>query len=238
MSDSISNPVLWKFRNWLVGERLSKPDATAVDLGDGKGPVELVFVPFDAVRDYLTGIGADVLATLDACKSRRWIEDIKRERILPPPEEFAIGVFGVAAAEPRRVVQRIVGIRPEVLSAMTPAPRARMPGTPLAEAEIRVREWLMKHAKNDPDSITRDAIAEGVGISSGLVSKTSAWKAFRDERDGRKKPMPREISLSNTMEAVIPADCARQDEIDEIIEEGKKEEAEQTRRHKRRHGPS
>jgi hypothetical protein len=121
-------------------------------------------------------------------------------------------------------------------------PADRSKGIPRAEAEIRVRQWLAANAKDDPASITRDAVASETGVSKGGVSNTAAWKAFSERRDAEAKPGAREVPLTDCMQAAIPADCESPDEVAALIEEQAKEEAEQERRHEsrreRRHGPS
>lgn len=107
-----------------------------------------------------------------------------------------------------------------------------------AEAEQRVRAWLLEHAKDDPFGVTRDAVAKETGVSAGMVSNTNAWKAFQQQRKARTKPGERAIPLSDQMKARIPADCATPDELAELIEEQEREQAEEERRHKRRHKPS
>lgn len=116
---------------------------------------------------------------------------------------------------------------------------------PRAEAEIRVRDWLMQHAKANPARITRDRVAAGTGVSAGAVSKTAAWKAFRDRRDAEAKRTAREVPLTDAMRAVIPADCETPAELAALIEEQQADDAidaEHARRHKRRrkrcHGSS
>ncbi|HJZ53636.1 MAG TPA: hypothetical protein VKE74_01680, partial [Gemmataceae bacterium] len=111
-----------------------------------------------------------------------------------------------------------------------------------AEAEVLVREWLAQHAKDNPTDVTRDGIAAGTGVSTGMVSTTTAWKVFRDRRAAEAKPMAREVPLSEKMEAVIPANCPNPAELAALIEEQEREKAEEDRlperRHKRRHKPS
>jgi hypothetical protein len=107
-----------------------------------------------------------------------------------------------------------------------------------AEAEVLVRDWLEENAKEKPASITRDAVSAGTGVSTGMVSRTAAWKAFRDRRDAGKKPASRDVSLSGAMLTTIPADCARPDQVAELVEEQNRERAEEERRHRRRHTPS
>jgi hypothetical protein len=119
-----------------------------------------------------------------------------------------------------------------------PKPTGRRKGTPREEAEILVREWLMKNAKDDPASITRDAVHVGTGISTGQISQTAAWKAFIERRNAEAKPRAREIPLTDTMQAVVPDDYAKPDELAALIEEQRLDEAEENRRHKRRHKPS
>lgn len=114
----------------------------------------------------------------------------------------------------------------------------RAKGIPLAEAEILVRDWLLKHAKDNPTGITRDAVAAGTDVSAGQVSKTAAWKAFRERRDAEAKPGAREVPLTDAMQAVVPGDCETPDELAALIEEQRADEAEENRRHKRRHKPS
>ncbi|MBM3978696.1 MAG: hypothetical protein FJ304_00135 [Planctomycetes bacterium] len=111
-------------------------------------------------------------------------------------------------------------------------------GVPRDEAEVRVREWLEKHAADDPDAVTRDTVSAETGVSAGGVSNTSAWKAFCARRTANKKPVARDVPLTETMKAIIPADCETPDELAALIEEQKADEAEQERRYKRRHGSS
>lgn len=117
-------------------------------------------------------------------------------------------------------------------------PADRLKGIPLAEAEVRVRDWLAANAKDNPAAITRDAVAAGTAVSAGTVSKTAAWKAFRERRDAEVKPVARDVSLTDAMQAVVPADCAAPAELAALIEEQSAEMADESRRHKRRHGPS
>lgn len=133
-----------------------------------------------------------------------------------------------------------------------PKRRNRRAGVPLAEAEIRVRQWLLKHGKKNPAAITRDAIAAGTGLSAGQVSRTAAWKAFRQRRDTEKTGRTvRATSLTDRMLAVTPAAVQTPDELASLneeqqaaeqlaalIKEQQADEAEQNRRHKRRHAPS
>jgi hypothetical protein len=118
----------------------------------------------------------------------------------------------------------------------------QLKGVPQEEAEIRVRDWLAKHAKGDPAAVTRDAVAEATGVSTGGVSKTAAWRAFSKERKTRTKPKGREVPLSDPMLAVVPADSDAPDELVALIEEQARDAAEDerqsTRRHGRRHEPS
>jgi len=51
-----------------------------------------------------------------------------------------------------------------------------------AEAEILVRDILRRYEKKHSTAITRDAIAAALNISTGMVSQTAAWRAFRDRR--------------------------------------------------------
>jgi hypothetical protein len=106
-----------------------------------------------------------------------------------------------------------------------------------AEAEIRVSEWLKEHAKGNPVSITRDAVAEGTGVSTGMVSNTDAWKMFDAERKRRAKTGPREVPLSDKMQAMIPADCPDPAELAALIEgqEKERQQDEKPRRHRLRH---
>lgn len=121
----------------------------------------------------------------------------------------------------------------------------RAKGASLEEANIRVRDWLKQHAKDDPTGITRDRIVSETGVSAGQVSKTAAWKAFRDHRAAEVKPGSREMPLSDQMKAIIPigtlgkAESEQRDALlNELIREQDDDEAEQVDRHKRRHGPS
>jgi hypothetical protein len=127
-----------------------------------------------------------------------------------------------------------------------PPPVGRPRGTPLEEANILVRVFLEENARDNPAAITRDAVAKATGVSTGQVSKTPAWQAFRERRDAEAKPEVREVPLTERMRSVVPDNCETPYEIAALIEEQKAEEAEQELRHKRRderrderrHGPS
>jgi len=110
----------------------------------------------------------------------------------------------------------------------------RSKGIPLAEAEVRVREWLLKNAKDNPAAITRDAVAAGTGVSGSTVSRTSAWKAFRERRDANAQPKPRGVSLTRAIQSVVPGVGETPDELAALVEEQKADEAEQERRYKMR----
>lgn len=113
---------------------------------------------------------------------------------------------------------------------------ARRRGTPKAEAEIKVREWLAANAKDDPAAITRDAVAAGVEVSGATVSRTASWKAFQDRRRTEKATALREIPLTASMQASIPSRCERPDELAALIEEQKADDAGQLRRSENRSG--
>jgi hypothetical protein len=113
-----------------------------------------------------------------------------------------------------------------------PKPDGRSKGFPLAEAEVRVRKWLEKHAKDNPAAITRDAVAAATGVSTASVSRTAAWQAFREKRDAEAKPRVREVPLTRGMLSVMKGDDGRDAELDELaslIEEQRADMAEETR---------
>lgn len=107
-------------------------------------------------------------------------------------------------------------------------------GVPLAEAEVKVREWLLKHAGDDPAAITRDAVAKGTGVSPAQVSRTAVWKAFGERRDAEKKPRPKERRLTDQMLAVLPPEAQQPHELTSLIEEQQQDLAEEERQYKRR----
>ena len=75
-------------------------------------------------------------------------------------------------------------------------------GMKKSEANILAREYLRDH----PTANIR-AVAKGIGCSTGLVSKLTAWKAVQEERNRRRRP-PRtnEISLTGRMQKVLGVD--------------------------------
>jgi len=106
------------------------------------------------------------------------------------------------------------------------------------EAEVLVRDWLAENAKGAPESVTRDAVAAGTGVSAGLVSRTAAWRAFAAERRRRRG---KEVALTDKMLAILPETTRtpqQEAELLELIRQQRADEAEQAYRHKRRHGPS
>ena len=104
-----------------------------------------------------------------------------------------------------------------------------------AEAEVLVCDWLAGNAKGVPESITRDAVAAGTGVSAGLVSRTAAWRAFAAERRRRRG---KEVALTDKMLAIVPAKSRtpeQEAELAELVRQQQAEEVEQIVRHKRRH---
>lgn len=102
---------------------------------------------------------------------------------------------------------------------------------PKDEAEIRVRDWLLDHARENPANVTRDAVAAGTGVSAGGVSGTAAWRAFRERRDAVSNPVERNVPLTDGMLAAVPGDDSMPDELAALIEEQQREAAEDARRH-------
>ena len=149
--------------------------------------------------------------------------------IVPPPAEVEL---------------RHEGVPPPDTKDSKPKPNGKAKGIPADEAEILVGNWLAAYAKDDPASITRDGVALATGVSTGGVSKTKIWIAFQAERDAVFKPVPREVPLTDTMLANIPANSDG-DVIAELIREQAEDAASDERRpvkrssrHERRHGPS
>jgi hypothetical protein len=68
-----------------------------------------------------------------------------------------------------------------------------------AEANIKVREYLLKKP-----SATRDEIAEAIPCSKGLVSKTPAWKRVAEERRKRRpsRPKGKKLGLDIAIETI------------------------------------
>jgi hypothetical protein len=66
------------------------------------------------------------------------------EHWLAPPEGHIVDVPSAAVA--------------------APPPGKGSKGIPLAEAEVRVRDWLVKNAKDNPDAVTRDQVARATGV--------------------------------------------------------------------------
>jgi hypothetical protein len=107
-----------------------------------------------------------------------------------------------------------------------------------AEAEILVGDWLTKNAtKENAASVTREALHDGTGVSTGQISNTGAWKAFCKRRDEEAKRGLREVPLSDKMQATIPADCPDPAALAALMEEDENErkQNERPRRQKRRH---
>lgn len=131
--------------------------------------------------------------------------------------------------------------------ARSPAETRESEGTPTKrrrkrvtkdEAEILVCGWLEENAtKENFASITREAVHNGTCVSTGQISNTAAWKAFCKRRDEEAKPGPREVPLSDKLQATLPADCPDPAALADLMDEQEKErkEDEKPRRHKRRH---
>lgn len=80
---------------------------------------------------------------------------------------------------------------------------------PKAEAEILVRDWLFKHAKEDPWKINVRRIEKDTRVSTGQISKLSCWQAFRIERDELRNSEPRTVILNEMMIAEVSESQAK-----------------------------
>ena len=112
--------------------------------------------------------------------------------------------------------------------------RNRRKGVPQADTDNCVDIWLSKNAKADPASITRKAVAAATGASTGAVSKTPAWIAFCRRRDAEAKRRLREVPLTDTMQASVPANSVRCDQLAAAIKEQQQELDDEERSHRRR----
>jgi hypothetical protein len=164
--------------------------------------------------------------------SDHWPDCLGPRRYLLPPAVQEIIRAGEEVFV--RLVARIALVPPSLARSEGGKPK----GVPLAEAELRVRGWLLRYAKTDPASVTRDAVAEGTGVSSGQVSRTTAWQAFRERRDAERSPVTRAIPLTDGMLSVIPDEAKIPAELASLIEEQGAELIAESRRHGRRHGSS
>ncbi len=93
--------------------------------------------------------------------------------------------------------------------------------------------------------ITRDAIAAHLGVGDGVVSENYVWIKFKAHQKAQKQSQVREVPLSANMLAEIPSNIARSDQLAEIEEIAKQQDAEDAAdnrgynsRHKRRNKPS
>ena len=107
-----------------------------------------------------------------------------------------------------------------------------------AETDVLVSDYLRRHARNDPESITIDAILAAIGSSRGAIAKSTFWKTFHAARLSEKEPKkPRTIPLSSSMLATMPdrnaADPAKA-ELDLLMKEQKEEQDRDERRQRRR----
>jgi len=104
---------------------------------------------------------------------------------------------------------------------------------PMAEAEVLVREYLLKHGV----ASTTRAVHAATGVSVGGVGGTAAWKAFQAEREKRRSGKLRTVSLTDEMLAVVPNSASdHEDEIAELIRE-QKDDADADDRQSRRERP-
>jgi hypothetical protein len=152
-------------------------------------------------------------------------------KVKPPPESR----FYDAAASPATPAPSSSGA--DEGEEGTP-PAVRWKGLPLEEANVVVRKWLEANAQDNPAGVTRDRVSAETGISAGQVSNSPAFVAFQDRRKAEAKPSPREIPLTDAIQAAVPSDVETPDELAQLIEEQKAERAREERGHKRRHEPS
>jgi hypothetical protein len=76
------------------------------------------------------------------------------------------------------------------------------------EADIRVRDYLMKHGKETPEKVTIRDVVRATGVSQGGVAKTSAWKVFQKAREQASCTERRAVRLSNAILRTRPDDRA------------------------------
>lgn len=111
-------------------------------------------------------------------------------------------------------------------------PRRRMTQ---AEADIAVRDWLAENAAVDPSKVTRDGIANALGVSTGMVSKTLAWRAFAEARDQGRPRRGREVQMADGMSSMLSdEDATRQAELAELMHEQEADQRRDDRRARRR----
>jgi hypothetical protein len=99
----------------------------------------------------------------------------------------------------------------------TSAPPPKSQGTPQAAANVRVREYLKKHAKNNLDAMTIRKIAEATKVSVGAVGKSPSWKAFHERRKKGRLGRGRTTPLTKELLATIQPDDSGTVDRDELL---------------------
>ena len=120
----------------------------------------------------------------------------------------------------------------------------KKPDVQKAEAEILVEAAITKFVRLNL-KISREIISAETGASTGGVSNTDVFKAFKNHQKAQKQSKIRQVQLSTEMLAGIPANIERPEhsaELAELVREQEAEIAAENRgckpRHKRRHEPS
>jgi hypothetical protein len=90
-------------------------------------------------------------------------------------------------------------------------PRVRR-GVPKDEANIKARAYLLRN----PAATVRE-LADGIGCSTGLVSKLPAWKAVQDRRKQEQQRKVKVVRLTPRLQGVVGVD----DELNQLIAEQK-----------------
>lgn len=188
-------------RNWLVSRFLEDPVPQPLS---PDGP-PLVVLRASVVTDFLSGLGVDVLATLDLCLAAGWIEDIRVDIL---PADGGTLPAPIAALNLPLGRNRLIGIRREVCDAPPPAPAASVVApvekvqtlallsvytngasddrlaradTIVASSALNASEKLTQLDATLPIPPTASAndLAQMLGVSRQAVMKTPWWKQHR-----------------------------------------------------------
>ncbi|MDB5308616.1 MAG: hypothetical protein JWO38_2818 [Gemmataceae bacterium] len=164
-------------RNWLIARYLSDPTPGQLRLTKEADLEPIVLVQYGTFAEYLLHAGFELLPNLDNWKNAGWIADMMVDiRQTDDPNDsphYCIARLNLPVGR-----HRLVGIRRPILDAptdsvpLTDETRAsagdKPKRIPRAEAEFLVRDWLVRHAKENPVSVTRDAVrfpkVGGVGV--------------------------------------------------------------------------
>ncbi|MDW8244863.1 MAG: hypothetical protein RMJ88_16795 [Thermogemmata sp.] len=167
---------------------------------------------------------------LTVSTARRLLQDLIRECSLSVAEAEALSLPAAADLLCRSSgPTQPTGAGPACPSAKPKMKSRKHRGFTLEEANVRVRDHLVRCAERGI-KITRDGVAQALGLSTGMVSRTPSWQVYQKHLKEHRKGSVREVPLTEDLLGCVPS---QDKQLDQLIREQAADMEEQERRWQR-----